>query len=48
MGMQLKRTQAMVGELTIMNELYRERLHRVKHFPFNTDRSRQWGPRPRP
>ncbi len=39
--LQLKRAQAMVGELTMMNELYQERLRRVEHRPFDPKRSRR-------
>lgn len=37
----LKRAQAMVGELTMMNELYQERLRRIEHRPFDPKRSRR-------
>jgi len=39
--LQLKRAQAMVGELTMMNELYQERLRRIEHRPFDPKRSRR-------
>jgi len=37
--LQLKRAQAMVGEWTMMNELYQERLRRVEQRPFAPKRS---------
>jgi len=39
--LQLKRAQSMVGELTMMNELYQERLRRIEHRPFDPKRSRR-------
>ena len=39
--LQLKRAQAMVGEWTMMNELYHERLRRVEQRPFAPKRSRR-------
>ena len=38
---QLKRAHALVGELTMMNELYQERLRRIEHRPFDPKRSRK-------
>ena len=38
---QLKKAHAMVGELTMMNELYQERLRRIEHRPFDPKRSRR-------
>ena len=38
---QLKRAHARVGELTMMNELYQERLRRIEHRPFAPKRSRK-------
>ena len=38
---QLKRAHAVVGELTMMNELYQERLRRIEHRPFDPKRSRK-------
>ncbi len=37
----LKRAQSKVGELTMMNELYQERLRRIEHRPFDPRRSRK-------
>jgi len=38
---QLKRAHKVVGELTMMNELYQERLRRIEHRPFDPKRSRK-------
>ena len=38
---QLKKAHAMVGELTMMNELYQERIRRSKNRPFVPKRSRK-------
>ena len=38
---QLKKAHAMVGELTMMNELYQERLRRIEPRPFDAKRSRR-------
>jgi len=39
--LQLRRGQAMVGDLTMMNERYPERLRRVEDRPFDPKRSRR-------